>query len=73
MQNKDNKCFQWCHIRHLNPQLRDPQRIKKHDILNKHKNDCIVINGQQAVKMPVKGEKIMFKNYQKQLYAQFLI
>lgn len=25
------------------------------DILNKHKENCIVINGQQAVKMPNKG------------------
>ena len=30
-QNKDNKCFRWCHIRHLNPQNKDPQRIKKSD------------------------------------------
>ena len=27
MKNKDNECFRWCHIRHLNPQD-DPQRIK---------------------------------------------
>ena len=32
-QNKDNKCFMWCHIRHLNPQNKDPQRIKKSDKL----------------------------------------
>ena len=31
LQNKDNKCFQWCHIRHLNPQEKYPQRIKKCD------------------------------------------
>ena len=29
MKNKDNECFRWCHIRHLNPQDKDPQRIKK--------------------------------------------
>jgi len=28
LKNKDNKCFMWCHIRHLNPQAKDPQRIK---------------------------------------------
>ena len=27
MKNEDNKCFRWCHIRHLNPQDKDPQRI----------------------------------------------
>ena len=31
MKNKDNECFRWCHIRHLNPQDKDPQRIKKSD------------------------------------------
>ena len=31
MQNEDNECFRWCHIRHLNPQDKDPQRIKKSD------------------------------------------
>ena len=31
LKNKDNECFRWCHIRHLNPQLKDPQRIKKDD------------------------------------------
>ena len=29
LQNKDNECFRWCHIRHLNPQENFPQRIKK--------------------------------------------
>ena len=31
IKNKDDKCFRWCHIRHLNPQKKDPQRIKKED------------------------------------------
>ena len=31
IKNKDNECFRWCHIRHLNPQKKDPQRIKKSD------------------------------------------
>ena len=29
--NDDNECFRWCHIRYLNPQEKDPQRIKKSD------------------------------------------
>ena len=28
LKNKDDKCFMWCHIRHLNPQAKDPQRVK---------------------------------------------
>ena len=31
LKNKDNECFRWCHIRHLNPQDKYPQRIKKVD------------------------------------------
>ena len=31
LQNKDDECFRWCHIRHLNPQTKDPQRIKRVD------------------------------------------
>ena len=31
IQNKDNKCFLYCHIRYLNPQNKYPQRVKKSD------------------------------------------
>ena len=31
MKNKDNECFRWCHIRHLNPQEEKAQRIQKSD------------------------------------------
>ena len=31
IKNKDDECFRWCHIRHLNSQEKDPQRIKKAD------------------------------------------
>ena len=31
MQNKDNECFRWCHIRYLNPQDNHPERIKTSD------------------------------------------
>ena len=31
IKSKDNECFRWCHIRHLNPQRKNPQRIKKDD------------------------------------------
>lgn len=29
MKNKDDECFRWCHIRHLNPQ--DQHRTSKED------------------------------------------
>ena len=31
LQNKDDCCFAWCHVRFLNPQEKNPQRIKKSD------------------------------------------
>ena len=31
MKNKDEECFRWCHIRHLNPQIKCPERIKIED------------------------------------------
>ena len=176
MKNNDDKCFRWCHIRHLLPQNKNPQRIKECDkkyvekldysgvefpvsvkqynkiekqnnirvnvfgyeegrkypiyvskekfdsclnlllitegevehycllkdfnkfmynqtkhkgrkhfcmyclqcfsserVLNNHKVDCIVINGEQAIKMPEPGSKIAFTNYRRQLPAPFVI
>ena len=31
IKNKDDECFRWCHIRHLNPQIKHRERIKKGD------------------------------------------
>ena len=31
IQNKDQKCFLWCHVRHINPSKEHPERIKKTD------------------------------------------
>ena len=31
IKNEENECFRWCHIRHLNPQEKNPQRTKKED------------------------------------------
>ena len=31
LKNEDDKCFLWCLVRHLNPQKKDPQRIKLSD------------------------------------------
>ena len=44
IKNKDDECFRWCHIRHLNPQEKNPQRIKKEDknTINELKYDGIV-------------------------------
>ena len=31
IKSNDNKCFLWCHIRHLNSSIKNPQRITKVD------------------------------------------
>ena len=31
IKHKDDECFRWCHIRHLNPQTEHSERIKKED------------------------------------------
>ena len=42
-------------------------------VLENHKQDCLLINGTQAIKMPEEGSKIYFKNHQKMLPAPFVI
>lgn len=43
-------------------------------ILNKHKTDCIVINGNQTIRMPEKGKNILkFNNFRKQQPVAFVI
>lgn len=49
------------------------QVFSKESILKKHKAECIVINGKQAVRMPDKGGIIMFQNYHRQLPVPFEI
>ena len=31
IKNKDQKCFLWCHVRHINPTIEHPGEIKKSD------------------------------------------
>ena len=31
LKNKDIECFKWCHVRFINPQRRNPDRINKQD------------------------------------------
>ena len=57
LQNKDNECFRWCHIRHLNPQDKDPQRIKKTDKQYIEKLDYSSIEFPVTVKQINKIEK----------------
>ena len=47
LKNEDNECFRWCHIRHLNPQEKNPQRIKKEDKIMIEKLDYSGISNSQ--------------------------
>ena len=31
LKNEDNECFKWCHVRFVNPQNKNLERIKKED------------------------------------------
>ena len=42
-------------------------------VLEMHKQDCLAINGTQAIRMPKEGSKIYFQNHQKMLPAPFVI
>lgn len=44
------------------------------DILTKHKTNCMVIKGEQAIRMPQKGNNtLIFQNYHEQMSVQFVI
>ena len=38
LKNTENKCFLWCHVRHLNPDKVHPERVKISDTKNFLKN-----------------------------------
>ena len=49
------------------------QCFTSEDILIRHKENCININGKQAIKMPEKNSKLKFENFHKQLSIPFVI
>ena len=57
IKNEDNERFRWCHVRHLNPQEKDPQRIKKADKKYVKKLDYIGIEFPVNAKQYNKIEK----------------
>lgn len=49
------------------------QSFSSKEILTKHEENCLSINGQQAIQMPKKGSKVEFQDHHKQLPAPFVI
>ena len=50
LKNEDDKCFLWCHVRHLNPQKKLPERIKLSDREYAKKLDYIGITFPVTIK-----------------------
>ena len=57
LKNNDNQCFRWSHIRHLIPQEKHPQRIKKCDKEYINKLDYSNIEFPVTIKQIIKIEK----------------
>ena len=57
IKNNDDECFRWCHIRHLLPQNKNPQRIKEYDKKYVEKLDYSGIEFPVSVKQYNKIEK----------------
>ena len=50
------------------------QCFSTEEVLSKHKTNCMVINGEQAIRMPRKGNNtLQFQNYHKQMPVPFVI
>ena len=50
------------------------QCFSSESILEKHTNNCLIINGKQAINMPKEGENILkFHNHNKQLPVPLVI
>ena len=50
------------------------QCFNSEDVLNNHKTNCMVINGQQAINVPEKDNNILkFTNFHKQMPVPFVI
>ena len=49
------------------------QHFTRQDILDNHLKNCFVINGSQAIEMPIKGSKIKFKNLKNSIACPFVI
>ena len=65
IKNNDQKCFLWCHVRHINPVKIHPERITQNDKLHLIKR--ITLNCDK-VGFPVR-EKILSRLKQKAIFA----
>ena len=48
------------------------QAFSSEEILNCHINVCFKINGKQKIKVPIKGQYVRFKNYERKIKLLFM-
>ena len=61
--NNDQKCFLWCHVRHVNPVKRHPERITEKDKEIVHNLDY------RKNEFPVSNEDFLIKSKRKMTFA----
>ena len=56
IKNNDQKCFLWCHVRHINPIKIHPEKITQKDkeLVNDHNYD--------GTEFPVQGKYLIFNS-----------
>ena len=56
IKNNDQKCFLWCHVRHINPMKIHPEKITQKDkeLVNDHNYD--------GTEFPVQGKYLIFNS-----------
>ena len=67
IKNKDQKCFLWCHFRHINHLKEHPERITKTDKKIVEKLDY------DGIEFPVQARKEYIKSLHRKLYLPELI
>ena len=77
IKNKGDECFRGCHIRHLNPQKKDPQRITRDDKQYVDKLNCNEITFPVSQKQYQKlrnrtASKSMYLVMKKDNYTRFI-
>ena len=49
------------------------QAFSTKEVLAKHKENCLSINGKQGIQMPKKGSKVQFQDHHRQMPALFVV
>ena len=63
IKNEDDKCFLWCHIRHLKPENTHPERIKMTDKAFEKELDYSDVSFPVQIKDVKKNRKAKFNQY----------